>query len=311
MELLTKWVYPSTWFHFGFVSYTSLLLISLILVIIFGLFAFVLIEKPFMYLPVRSPLPDVRETFKMLNVKRWRLRAGIFIVLMALSTAALADGAGSRKDFQLRPLADLLDSVLTNNPRITRYDELTKVNSERIKITENAWLSSIALTGSALYGTGTLVDNTFNNDLNVTEQAIRLQTSNNSLYSAGLSFRLPLSTLFNTGHEKNVLVFQSNALIAEKNAMIILIREELINKYFDVINAYEKLEVANEALEANRMKLTVSEKFYTEGKLDIGLYKADLDNFYLSKSHKVDCESDFMSKYYVLKEFVGADIEVR
>ena len=83
---------------------------------------------------------------------------------------------------------------------------------------------------------------------------------------------------------------------------------ELSKVYYSIINNLNQAELASEILEANRMKMELSETFFKSGKTDIGIYKTDLENYYNSKAKYLAQINTCKQELYLLKKMVGTEI---
>jgi hypothetical protein len=98
-----------------------------------------------------------------------------------------------------------------------------------------------------------------------------------------------------------ILKFEDNEIL---NGLI----NELSIAYYSIINNLNQAEIASETMEANRMKMELSETFFKSGKIDIGIYKSDLENYYKSKAKYIEIINTCERELFILKRMVGTEI---
>lgn len=279
------------------------LIITLVSILVVSVASFIIIEKPFMKYN-ESIIPDLLKSLKSIRIISIGKKVIVPILLMMfISTKTHSQDLESKK-LQLLPLEQLIDSAISTNTTLLIQKSKKEINKQETKLINKSWLNHISVTGNSLYGTGSIIDNQYT----ATSEIVRFQNSTSINYNVGLSMRIPLSSFINAGNEKKILREQYKILEYEDNAII----NELINKvstmYYSLLNNINQADIASETMEANRMKLEVSEKFFKSGKMDIGNYKTDLENYYKSKSQYLDILNTCNKELYILKQLIGTEI---
>lgn len=282
--------------------FSHALILTLAITIIISVFSFLFIEKPFMQYS-ESIIPFMKEKLNYPFIKKISKKIVLPIIMLLLLTDYVVAQDSSKK-IQLLPLEQLIDSAVSHSPTVLKQNSKQEIIKQQTKLSNKSWLNHIAITGNTLYGSGTIVDN----QLTANNQVISFQNSKSVNYSVGMSMRIPISSIFNTRNEKKILNQQSKIIDFESQENIKMLINEISLKYYTLLNYLDQIELSAESMEANRMKMELSEKFFKSGKLDIGIYKTDLDNYYMSKAKYLELSNKCSQELFQLKQLVGSEI---
>lgn len=279
------------------------LLVSFSFIALVGIFSFLFIEKPFMKYD-ESIIPKIYNKVKSIKIIPFNKRILIPVILLLFVSNKLNAQDLDTKKIELLPIEQIIDSAISKNPSILKQNSKKEIINQQIKLSNKSWMNHISITGNSLYGTGSIIDNQYT----ATSEIVRFQNSTSVNYNIGVSMRVPLSSLFNTKNEKKILREQYKIIEYEDDELL----RELVNKinvkYYSILNFLIQIETASEILEANRMKMELSETFFKSGKIDIGIYKTDLENYYQSKGKYLEIMNKCRQELYDLKNIVGTEI---
>jgi peptidoglycan/LPS O-acetylase OafA/YrhL len=304
---LIEFIFQKIFIHFQFNTYYTYFFIglgiSLVLILLISILSFLFVEKPFMKYN-ESIVFDLIKKTKAIRINTISKKV-IFpiLILLILSGSTNAQDIDATK-FQLLPIENLIDSALSNNAKFQIQASKKEIIRQQIKLTNKNWLNHVSITGNSLYGTGSIIDNQYT----ASTEIVRFQNSTSVNYNIGLSMRIPLSSLLNTGNEKKILKEQYKIVEQEDNDLLIELIQKISTVYYSIVNNMNQLELASETMEANRMKMELSETYFKSGKIDIGIYKTDLENYYQSKAKYLELLNNCNKEIYLLKKLVGTEI---
>lgn len=283
--------------------FTVAFIVTLTIVAAVSIISFLFIEKPFMKYN-ESIIPAILDKIKTIRIGLVSKRVLLPILIIIICSSKLYSQDIETKKIELLPIEQIIDSAISTNPTLQKQRSKKEIINQQIKLNNKSWLNHISITGNSLYGTGSIIDN----QSTATNEIIRFQNSTSVNYNIGLSMRVPLSSIINTRNEKKILKEEYKIIEYEDNEIL----NELINKislkYYSIVNNLNQAELASEVLEANRMKMELSESFFKSGKIDISIYKTDLENYYQSKSKYLEVINKCKYELYDLKKLVGTEI---
>ncbi len=307
---LIELIFQKILVNYQFQNYTIHFLtglgITLALASIVSILSFLFVEKPFMKYN-ESIVNDIVKKIKEMSFPFPNKKIIIPVLILVFTMSKTNAQEINTKSLQLLPIDQLIDSAITKSPTVFISNSKKEIIKQQLKIANKSWLNHISITGNSLYGTGSIIDNQFTS----TSEIVRFQNSKSVNYNVGLSMRIPLSSFLNVHNEKNILKAQYNIIDYEKDAKTNELINEISKVYYSLLNNINQAEIASEKMEANRMKLDVSETFFKSGKIDIGIYKNDLENYYNSKANYSQIISSCNHELFMLKKLVGTEVTLK
>lgn len=302
-----EFVFQKLLVNYHTINYSLYFIVSLIVTIsiisVISIFSFLFIEKPFMKYN-ESIVPSILNKIKSIRINILSKRVVLPIIFIILSSTKIYSQEIINQKIELLPIEQIIDSAIFTNPTLQKQRSKKEIINQQIKLNNKSWLNHISITGNSLYGTGSIIDN----QSTATNEIIRFQNSTSVNYNIGLSMRVPLSSIINTQNEKKILKEEYKIIEYEDNEILHELVNKISLKYYSIVNNLNQAELASEILEANRMKMELSESFFKSGKIDISVYKTDLENYYQSKSKYLDVINKCKYELYDLKKLVGTEI---
>ncbi len=231
-----------------------------------------------------------------------------YILLVVQLLAALYLNAQTLRldttTISLLPLSDLIDSALQHSPLLKQQDALILKKELLAKIQKRQWMNTLALTGSAAYGTG--------NNFSVTDQGPvltnTLTTQTTIFYNAGVTFYLPLANLFNTraqikAAQQEVIYQQSKREEVEQN-----IKKEIITAYQNLILLDKKLALKSSKINTYHVSKELAFEQMQNGIINITEYNEAIENYNAAMLEMEETKNEMITAYLILEMLVGSKI---
>lgn len=206
--------------------------------------------------------------------------------------------------FAVRPLEDLIADALEKSPLI-QVQALNVDNvSHKIRILEREWTNYIAAIGTAQVGNIRFIDNL----QSVNDIDFRTITRENTFYSIGLHFRLPLGDFMTKSDRKALL---TNQLKQEKLVQAdreMRLRELVIRQYHELQLKVKLIEVRSKDLDFHKVSAESAEKYFREGNMTIEEYTDAISLRNKAEAILEETKMGARLAFQILQETVGKDI---
>ena len=205
---------------------------------------------------------------------------------------------------QLLPLQTLIDSALMNSPLLKQQDALITKQELLAKIEKRRWLNTLALTGSAAYGTG--------NNLSLTNQGPvltnTLTTQTTVFYNAGITFYLPIANIFTTKvkikAEKEEIYYQQE----KKEEIEQTITQSVIAGYQELLLLDKKLAVKASKVNSFQVSKDLAYEQMQNGTINITDYNEVIEKYNAALLELEETKSEMTTAFYLLELLVGTKI---
>ena len=197
----------------------------------------------------------------------------------------------------------LIDSTCKNSPILLSQQANIDINELRLKITKNEWVKNINIESSFQYGMfGNIL---LNPDAEDPLANSVLSTNKQTRYSTGVSLKLPISEIISRKHEIRIGQEMVDQTRYEKEKLSEELRKLVIIQYNDLILKHKILLISNNNLQSQNLQLNMTEKEFTNNKVDI----VELARIREMQSKSViefeTAKSEFNTSFQLLQEITG------
>jgi peptidoglycan/LPS O-acetylase OafA/YrhL len=275
-------------------------LIILPILLLSSILFFLLIEKPFMR---KNWHKDIKTTFSFpfKTLKRLVMPA----LLWAICTLTVqAQDIDTLKILKLRPLGELTELALQNAPALKANDVDFLKQTLLWKVQKRSWGDMISLSGSTLYGNGSVMD--ANNNGTATNFILTDRKSFN--FNIGLSMRISGGDILARSTKAEIQRLQLDRIQQERQINEQNIREAIAILYTQLEASIKILRLKAEAVENQRLALAVAEKFFKEGNYQPTEYSNMLGKVTSAEEQYEQAKAEAKKYTLVLKNLIGSPV---
>lgn len=238
-------------------------------------------------------------------------KIGYLILLIGISmfsvaqTTEVTDIGTANEQFRKKipSLEALIDSTCKNSPILKSQQSNIDINELRLKISKNEWIKNINIESSFQYGMfGNIL---LNPDAEDPLANSVLSTNKQTRYSTGLSIKLPISEIVSRRHEIRIGEETVEQTKLEKEKLTEELRKLVIIQYNDLILKHKILLISNNNLQSQNLQLTMTEKEFTNNKVNIGEVARIREMQSKSEIEFETAKSAFNTSFQLLQEITG------
>jgi hypothetical protein len=251
---------------------------------------FILLEKPFMRKDwAANLLPEggsfftekIKKTmtsfFKNLQTffRRFRLETGASLFIITLIILPQNASAQSRSDYLLPPVDTIIKLALKKSPKLKSQDVWMESRRKEMDLEQKSWADRIAVGGTALFGTNTVLDY---QQTTVSSEQISVDRRS-AVYNGGVTVRFTLGDALNRGEKVHLKRLEYERAAIDRRVLEAEIREEVLIRYDRFQASMAMLELETENVEAMRLALEVAKKYFEAGNLPASEYTTILSKY--------------------------------
>ena len=278
-------------------------LVVLPLIFLSAIVFFLLFEKPFMaknwYKNIHLGL-----FFARLAGFKKKITTLFFFIIVATTVHAQYNDTTEIKTLKLRPLNILIELAIQNAPQI----KANQIESARQNLVWKVQKGSIAdiftLGGAALYGNGSAIDANSSGS----NTTYILSGRQNLNFNVNFGVRLLGSDFTNRGKKAEIQRLQIEQIEQNKILTERQITEQVSVLYTQLELAIKILRLKTDALENQRVILTVAEKFFKEGKYQPSEFSTVLTKVDEAEELYEKARSETKKLILILKNIVGGAV---
>jgi len=299
-------------------------LISLPILAIITIIAFLGIEKPFM--TKSSGSQEEKSSFSGFQfagnyiLKAKKAFTAIFITLVLLLTSGhvIAQteqnyGADILKvdledpgSVQLLPLEMLGSMAEANSPLLKTSNYSIENLHLELGMLKTKWTEYLSVTASYIYGTSSYLDQSetvFNVDYSTLNRK-------SLFYHAGVTLRLPISEVLTRGQRAKMINNEMKILELQREEFLVQIRKSLIHYYNSYNSKMEILKIRNDQLQSIEMSSKFADEALLNGQLDIVEYnKVKAAKAQLLEEIEIT-KSEITLAFLMLCELTGQNVRI-
>lgn len=197
----------------------------------------------------------------------------------------------------------LIDSTCKNSPILLSQQANIDINELRLKISKTEWIKNINIESSFQYGMfGNIL---LNPDAEDPLANSVLSTNKQTRYSTGVSLKLPISEIISRKHEIRIGQEMVDQTRYEKEKLSEELRKLVIIQYNDLLLKHKILLISNNNLQSQNLQLTMTEKEFTNNKVDIGEVARIKEMQSKSEIEFETAKTAFNTSYLLLQEITG------
>ena len=197
----------------------------------------------------------------------------------------------------------LIDSTCKNSPILLSQQANVDINELRLKISKTAWIKNINIESSFQYGMfGNIL---LNPDAEDPLANSVLSTNKQTRYSTGVSLKLPISEIISRKHEIRIGQEMVDQTRFEKEKLSEELRKLVIIQYNDLILKHKILLISNNNLQSQNLQLNMTEKEFTNNKVDIMELARIREMQSKSEIEFETAKTAFNTSYQLLQEITG------
>ena len=197
----------------------------------------------------------------------------------------------------------LIDSTCNNSPTLLSQQANIDINELRLKITKNEWVKNINIESSFQYGMfGNIL---LNPDAEDPLANSVLSTNKQTRYSTGVSLKLPISEIISRKHEIRIGQEMVDQTRFEKEKLSEELRKLVIIQYNDLLLKHKILLISNNNLQSQNLQLNMTEKEFTNNKVDIVELARIREMQSKSEIEFETAKSEFNTSFQLLQEITG------
>ncbi len=235
--------------------------------------------------------------------KSWVIPA--FLMLLNIGTANGQESESLNiKILKLRPLDELTELALLNAPALKANQVDFLRQTLAWKTQKSSWADMITLTGTTLYGNGSVLD--ANNNGAATAYILTDRKSVN--FNLTLGLRLSGGDILNRGKKAEMQRLQLDRLQQERQTTEQNLREVIAILYTELELALKLLRIKAEALENQRIAFAIVEKFFKEGNYQAAEYSSMLSKVTSAEEQFEQAKAEAKKGTLVLKNLVGTAV---
>jgi outer membrane protein TolC len=211
----------------------------------------------------------------------------------------------------LPPMDELLDSAYTHDGTL-KFNQLQYlVNKGNLRTSQTLWTQNLGLQANIQYGTGYLYNNNNGNIVaGQTQQQTITTQQNETQYSIGGFYRLPLSDIVNRRNQVKIsrnVVDQAQALIdSRKNE----VRQLVIKQYNDIVTKQHVLKIKSQYLETTRINSQMAEKGFVKGSISLDDYARVSEIGTRTETDYETAKMDFINSYMIMEVMTGMNFHL-
>ena len=235
-----------------------------------------------------------------------RLRLfGMMMIAISMGTmkaqAPLSSDSAVTNQLTLRPLSILSEIAIQNSPVLKANRNDVARQTLAWKIQKRSWADIVSMSGTTLYGNGSVID--ASNAGSGTSYIL----SDKKTFSANISvgFRLTGSDFLVRSSKAEMQKLQLERLKTDQEQLEMAIRDNVTTLYTQLELALKIVQLKGEALETQRMALSVAEKYYKEGNSQPLEFSAMLSKVTSAEEQYEQAKSETKKLVLLLKNLVG------
>jgi outer membrane protein TolC len=205
---------------------------------------------------------------------------------------------------KLLPLQSLIDSALIHSPLLKQQDALISKKELLAQIEKRNWMNTLSLTGSAAYGTG--------NNLSLTNQGPvltnTLTTQTTVFYNAGITFYLPIATIFNTKLKIKAAQEEVSYQQNKKEEVEQSIKQSVIAGYQELLLLDKKIALKTSKVNSYYVSKDLAYEQMRNGIIDVTDYNEVIEKYNAALIELEETKSQLSTSFYLLEILVGCKI---
>ena len=301
----------------------SIIVLPILMVIV--VFAYVLIERPFMGVMSISTL--FKNIFINLSMKkhvfvnRLRILTSSFWFLLLICFCNFNQMMGQSDVnkslvrfnveetgyIELLPLEDIIYLAQENSPLLKSTDySLLNIDAE-IKLIKQKWTEYLSLSGSYIYGTSSYLDQSET----VFEVDYSTLNRKSIFYHVGVSVRIPLSVITNQKHKVMIAENDKRINLLQKDDALMKLRQSVISYYTTFNNRMRVLKVKNDKLQSLELASQYAEKALKAGQLEILEYSRIATERAQANEEIENVRSEASLAFLILSDLTGESIRIK
>lgn len=253
----------------------------------------------------------VKRTMRNMKIHEYNLLKLVFMLLMLSSWSAQAQLASNipldsvvTPNLKLKPLSILTEYAIQSSPEMK--SNLIDVASQTLtwKAQKKSWLDVFNITGTTMYGGGSILDAA--NNGSSTTYILSDRKSLNANISLGV--RILGSDFTNKATKTEIQKLQIDKLNVQRQTITRQIREEVATLYSNLEAVLNSLKFKAENVENQRLALSISEKYFKEGNLAPTEYSSMLTKYITAQEQYEQAKSEAKKLSILLRDLVDAPI---
>lgn len=244
------------------------------------------------------------------------------IILLACMSLLMHNYGMAQQSKKFNPLSDdithflppmnvLLDSAYAHDGAL-KFNQLQyQVNQGNLRTSQTEWTQNLGVLANVQYGTGYFYNsNTGNVVAGQSQQQTLSSQQNQTTYSVGGFYRLPLSDLVNRKNQVRIsrtIVQQAQALIESRRNEI---QQIVIKQYNDIITKQQVLKIKSQYLETTRINSQMAEKGFVKGSISLDDYARVTEIGTRTETDFETAKMDFINSYMIMEVITGMNFNL-
>ncbi|MBI9067943.1 MAG: TolC family protein [Salinivirgaceae bacterium] len=208
------------------------------------------------------------------------------------------------------PLVDVLSAALIHSPLLEAKSIETKIIEQELKVEKKKWMDNVSIDGVANYGlfdqvviNGTNFDGISNTGFISKSEQIR--------YYAGVSLKLPISTLSSRRHKVNIKKLEIERLGYEKKQLQRELKQIIIEEYYMLLYLEESMRIFQEIFQSFQISYLKGEKDVLNNNIDLNDYAELASKLGKSENDYVKAKFAFYAQFHKLQDLSGVIFGIR
>jgi len=208
----------------------------------------------------------------------------------------------SDKPLELPAVNQLIDSALRYSPVLLQQDAEMAIKQLEIIGAKRQWLDFINGFSDVKYGS---VDNfLYQADVDEFANSSAITTR----YNLGLQLKFSVFDLVDRRRKKKIALLELDKASAKHQELEKSLKQQIITLYNDVELAYKILEIKSQAYEVQAMTVTLAEKQFAEGTMELLAYSGIMTAVSKAATEYEIALKNYHTYYQLLEELCGVDL---
>jgi hypothetical protein len=229
----------------------------------------------------------------------------LILPLFAHTQAAGEDGFGS-DPLNIPPLAALIDSAIVRSPILIKYDAAIEKEKFFVDFERRRWMDFIYFEGNTRYGVYDQIYVQGEAD-GLDPQLAFLNSRKQTWYYAGVSLKMPLSVLVNSGKHVQQMKISVDAINYEREMLKDELQKQIIESYYTVLFRYESMNTFYTIYQDLKIAYLDAVNRLAEQKINFHDYAILSSTYGKAKNDYDQAKNDFVISLNLLRFMTGWD----
>lgn len=206
--------------------------------------------------------------------------------------------------FEVAPLDTLIERAILNSAILKNRQAVVESKIWDLKISQHKWLDMASGFGALSFGSG----NTLSSSDDGEGTNFQLSSQNSVIFNVGVNLRVSLYEFFTRGKENKKRLSVVTQARHDMEFIQQGVREEVIQRYTRFQLNLKLLKLKNSYKITQKINREVAKEYYLAGNMRLEEYHKILETAVKAEMEYETALSELTTSYYLLKEFVGGDV---